>query len=154
MALKPRLEDELRKALKAKSTHRVNAIREILGALNYAELNKTEKPGITEQDEMAVLSKLKKRHLESIEAFAKGNRPELVDKEKAELKVIEEFLPAMMTGEEIAAMVKTAIADLSAQGMKDMGKVMASLKDKYLGRADGKQVSEEVKRQLSELAVG
>ena len=100
------------------------------------------------------MSKLKKRHQESIEAFEKGNRPELAAKEKAELKVIEEYLPAMMTPEEIAAMVKSAVGELGAGGMKDMGKVMAALKDKYIGRADGKAVSEEVKRQLSELAAG
>ena len=75
------------------------------------------------------------------------------EKESAELKVIEEFLPAMMSPAEVAQMVKESIAELGAQGLKDMGKVMAKLKDKYTGRADGKAVSEEVKRQLSELAV-
>jgi len=154
MGIKPKLEEELKKALKTKQPARVNASREIMDAIKYAELNKSgEQPaGLSEQDEVQVLSKLKKRHLESIEAFEKGNRPELVEKERAELKVIEEFLPAMMTPEEISLMVKSAIGELGAASPKDMGKIMAHLKDKYVGRADGKAVSEEVKRQLSELA--
>jgi len=154
MGIKIKLEQELKKALKTKQTARVNAVREIIGALKYTELNKSgDQPGqLSDQDEIQVLSKLKKRHLESIEAFAKGNRPELVEKEGAELKVIEEFLPAMMTSEEISLMVKAAISELGAASLKDMGKVMAHLKDNYVGRADGKAVSEEVKRQLSELA--
>jgi len=154
MALKSRLEDELKKALKARETSRLNAIREIIGALNYAELNKSgDQAGpLSEQEETQVLSKLKKRHQESIEAFEKGNRPELAAKEKAELLVIEEFLPAGMSAEEITQMVREAIAGLGVKGMKEMGRVMAALKDKYVGRADGKVVSEEVKRQLSELA--
>jgi len=152
MAIKPRLDQELKNALKAKAANRVNALREILGALVYAELNKKDQPSLTEQDEAAVLSKLKKRHRESIEAFEKGNRPELVAKEKAELQVIEEFLPAAMSAEEVREMVRGAVVELSAQGLRDMGKVMALLKDKYVGRADGKVVSEEVKRRLSEPA--
>jgi len=152
MAIKPRLDQELKNALKAKAANRVNALREILGALVYAELNKKDQPSLTEQDETAVLSKLKKRHRESIEAFEKGNRPELVAKEKAELQVIEEFLPAAMSAEEVREMVRGAVVELSAQGLRDMGKVMALLKDKYVGRADGKVVSEEVKRRLSEPA--
>jgi hypothetical protein len=154
MGIKAKLEPELKKALKAKDANRVTAIREIMGALNYAELNKTgdQSGPLSDQEETQVLSKLKKRHQESIEAFEKGNRPELAAKEKSELKVIEEYLPAMMTPEEIAAMVKAAVVELGATSMKDMGKVMAALKDKYVGRADGKAVSEEVKRQLSELA--
>jgi len=154
MALKARLGQELKKALKAREADRLHAVREIMGALNYAELNKKgdQAAPLTDQEETRVLSKLKKRHQESIEAFEKGNRPELAAKEKAELQVIEEFLPAMMGPEEIAQMVKEAIAGLGAQGMKDMGKVMAALKDNYVGRAEGKVVSEEVKRQLSELA--
>ena len=155
MGIKSRLEEELKKALKAKDGPRLSASREILGAIKYAELNKGEDQDkvLSEAEEIQVLSKFKKRHLESIEAFEKGNRPELAEKERAELKVIEEFLPAMMSPAEIAAMVKDAVVELGAQGLKDMGKVMANLKDKYTGRADGKAVSEEVKRQLSELAV-
>ena len=154
MGIKNKLEEELKKALKSKETSRLTAIREILGAVRYAELNRTGEPagGLSEAEEFQVLSKLKKRHLESIEAFEKGNRPELVEKERAELKVIETFLPAMKSTGEISQMIKDAISELGAQSPKDMGKVMAGLKDKYTGRADGKVVSEEVKRQLSELA--
>ena len=155
MGIKSRLEDELKKAMKAKDGPRLSASREILGVIKYAELNKGEgqDKDLCEAEEIQILSKLKKRHLESIEAFEKGNRPELAQKERAELKVIEEFLPAMMSPSEIEHMVRKSIEELAAQGLKDMGKVMAKLKDKYTGRADGKAVSEEVKRQLSELAV-
>jgi uncharacterized protein len=150
MAIKLKLEAELKKAMKAREAGRVSAVREILGAIKYAELNKPAP--LTDQEELEVLSKLKNRHLESIESFTTGNRAELAEKERAELKVIEEFLPAMLTAEEIVALIKEAIVELGAKSMKDMGKVMARIKDRYVGRADGKAVSEEVKRQLSELA--
>jgi uncharacterized protein len=154
MGIKTKLEAELKSALKNKDTRRLSAIREILGAVKYAELNKEggSAAELSGQEEVQILSKLKKRHLESIEAFEKGNRPELVSKERAELKVVEEYLPAMMTAQEIEQMVKEAVAEVGAQSLKDMGKVMANLKDKYTGRADGKAVSEEVKRRLTELA--
>ena len=155
MGIKSKLEAELKKALKAKDGPRLSASREILGVIKYAELNKEEgqDQALSEAEEVSILSKLKKRHLESIDAFEKGNRPELAQKELAELKVIEEFLPAMMGPAEVAQMVKESITELGAQGLKDMGKVMSKLKNKYTGRADGKAVSEEVKRQLSELVV-
>jgi hypothetical protein len=153
MAIKSKLEQELKTALKSRDAARLAATREIMGAMSYAELNKSgEQSSLSESEETQVVSKLRKRHLESIEAFEKGNRPELAAKERAELKVIEEYLPAMMSGEEIAQMVREAVTELGAQGLKDMGKVMALLKDKYTGRADGKAVSEEVKRRLSEPA--
>lgn len=153
MAIKSKLEQELKTALKSRDAARLAATREIMGAMSYAELNKSgEQASLSESEETQVVSKLRKRHLESIEAFEKGNRPELAAKERAELKVIEEYLPAMMSGEEIAQMVREAVTELGAQSLKDMGKVMALLKDKYTGRADGKAVSEEVKRRLSEPA--
>lgn len=153
MAIKSKLEQELKTALKSRDAARLAATREIMGAMSYAELNKSgEQAPLSESEETQVVSKLRKRHLESIEAFEKGNRPELAAKERAELKVIEEYLPAMMSGEEIAQMVREAVTELGAQSLKDMGKVMALLKDKYTGRADGKAVSEEVKRRLSEPA--
>jgi uncharacterized protein len=155
MAIKQKLEEEMKKALKSKDAPRLSASREILGVIKYAELNKEggQDTALSEAEEVQILSKLKKRHMESIEAFEKGNRPELAEKERAELKVIEEFLPAMMSPAEVAQMVTESIKELGAQSLKDMGKVMANLKDKYTGRADGKAVSEEVKRQLSGLAV-
>jgi len=150
MALKPSLEEELKKALKARNELRVSGLREALGALVYAEIDK--KNSLSDSEELEVLSKLKKRHLESISAFKAGQRGDLVEKEQGQLKVIEEFLPKALTPEEITQLVKEAITALEAKGLKEMGKVMAWLKDKYLGRADGRIVSEEVKRQLSGLA--
>lgn len=150
MTLKQKLEQELKTALKAHQEYEVNALREILSNIRYAEIEKGQT--LTEADQIELLHKLKKRHLESIEAFKKGNRPELVAKEEQELKVIEKFLPAPLTPEEITQMVRQAIAVLGAKSLKDMGKVMASIKDSYIGRAEGRVVSEEVKKQLSEMA--
>jgi len=149
MALKKKLEEGLRSALKARQGFQVNAFREMIGAFRYAEIDKNRE--LTESDEIEVLSKLKKRHLESIEAFEKGNRADLVNQEREELKVVEQFLPGPLAPEEIKQMVTQAISDLGARSIKDLGKVMAALKAQYLGRADGKVVSEEVKGQLSEL---
>jgi uncharacterized protein YqeY len=149
MSLKQRLTEELKGALKAREEFRVNALREMLGALRYAELEKSGE--LTESEELSVLSKLKKRHQESIEAFEKGNRSDLANKEREELNVIEKFLPSPLSAEEISQLVKRAIEETQARGLKEMGKVMSALKDRYSGRADGKVVSEEVKRQLSEM---
>ncbi len=149
MPLSDRLEPELKAAMKARREFAVNALREMIGALRYARINSDH--DLTGPEELAVLSKLKKRHLESIEAFEKGGRAELVNQEREELKVIESFLPGPLSPEELTAMVAKAIAETGAAGPGDMGKVMAALKQQYTGRADGKAVSAEVRGQLSQL---
>jgi len=149
MALARRLEDGLKAALKSRQEFSVNAFREMLGALRYAALGKCSE--LSEAEELEVLSKLKRRHRESIEAFEKGGRADLVSKERAELAVIEGFLPGPLSPEEIKELVRKAVAELGAAGPRDLGKVMAALKEQYLGRADGKAVSAEVRSQLSEL---
>ncbi len=150
MNLQAQVEAKLKTALKEKDSARISALREILTALKYRE--KESGKELSPSQELEVLSKLKKQHQESISAFEKGNRPDLVEKEKAQLKVIEEFLPKPLSAEELKEMVREAIESLGAKSLKDMGKVMSALKEKYTGRADGKTVSEEVKRQLQEKA--
>ncbi len=150
MSVLEKVTAELKNALKEKNTIKISALREILTALKYKE-KETGTPLKPEQ-EIEVLSRLKKKHLESISAFEQGGRQDLVEKEKAELEVIEQYLPKPLTQQEIQQMVRDAIQTIGAKSMKDMGKVMSALRDKYIGRADGKVVSEEVKKQLSELA--
>ena len=150
MSLQAQVEAELKKALKEKDSIKISALREILTALKYREKQSGDK--LNPAQELEVLSKLKKQHQESISAFEKGNRVDLVEKEKAQLKVIEEFLPKPLSPEELKQMVSETIEELGAKSLKDMGKVMSALKEKYTGRADGKTVSEEVKKQLQEKA--
>ncbi len=149
MGLSRQLEDGLKVAIKAQQAFSVNAFRELIGALRYAELGKNS--GLSAAEELEVLSKLKRRRQESIEAFEKGNRGDLVAKEREELTVVEKFLPGPLSLEELQQLVRRAVAEVGAHGIKDMGKVMAALKDQYLGRADGKAVNAEVRSQLSEL---
>jgi uncharacterized protein YqeY len=90
-----------------------------------------------------------KQRQDSIDQFKKGNRQDLVEKEEAELKVIKGFMPEQMSGEEIEAEISKAISEIGATGIKDMGKVMKALMPKTTGKADGKLVSELVKKRLS-----
>jgi hypothetical protein len=96
-----------------------------------------------------VLSSLAKQRADSIEQFKKGGRQDLVDKEETELRIIKEFLPEEMSEQELEAEIESAIRELGATGVKDMGKVMKALMPKITGKADGKVVSEKVKLKLS-----
>jgi len=103
---------------------------------------------LSDEEVIQALSTLAKQRKESIEAFTNGGRLDLVEKEAAELKVIEEFLPQQLSAEELEKLIREAIAETGAAGAKDMGKVMKALMPKTAGRADGKLLSEKVKSLL------
>ena len=102
-----------------------------------------------EAEFLQLLSSMVKQRKDSIEQFEKGGRTDLVEKEKAELKVIEEFLPAQLSEADLDAAIAEAIREVGAAGIRDMGKVMKVLMPKVTGRADGKAVGEKVKARLS-----
>lgn len=142
-----KFQEDLKEALKQRDNTRRNTIRLILSALNYSQIAKGAP--LEEGDVLAVLQKEATRRRESIEAFSKGNRPDLVAQEKAELQVILSYLPPSLTREEIVQAARQAIAESGAQGPRDMGKVMGRLMPQLKGRAGGQEVNAVVQELLS-----
>jgi uncharacterized protein len=129
-------------AMKAREADRVGALRLLL-----SELQKADKDGSS--DELSVLRRERKRRLEAAAQFRDGNRPELAEREESEAKLIEEYLPSELDDSELDTLIKDAIAETSAAGPQDMGKVMKALMATAEGRADGKRASARVREALS-----
>ena len=142
-----KLNEEMVVAAKAKDKIRLSAIRMLKTALHNKEIN-LMRP-LNESEVLQVLSSMIKQRKDSIEQFAKGGRTDLVEKEEAELKVVQEFMPAQISEEEVDALIKKTIEEAGAVSVKDMGKVMKILMPKLTGVADGKIVGEKVKAFLS-----
>jgi uncharacterized protein len=148
MDINVKLNEEMVAAAKAKDKIRLSAIRMLKTALHNKEID-LMRP-LNESEIMQVLSALVKQRKDSIEQFAKGGRTDLVEKEEAELKVVQGFLPAQMSDEEVENLIKKAIEETGAVSVKDMGKVMKILMPQLAGRADGKAAGEKVKTILSQ----
>jgi uncharacterized protein len=133
-------------AMKAKDEAATSALRMLKSAIKYKEVDL--KREIKDEEVIEVLSKQAKQRKESIEGFEKGNRAEMVAKEKAELALIEKYLPASLNDEELAKLIEEAVKSTGAAGPKDMGKVMGALTPKIKGRADMGKVSSLVKGKL------
>ena len=147
MDINARINEEMVTAAKAKDKIRLSAVRMLKTALHNKEID-AMRP-LNEAEVMQVLSSLVKQRRDSIEQFAKGGRQDLVDKEEAELKVIQAFMPEQMSDEEVEALIKKAIAEVGATSVKDMGKVMKIIMPQITGKADGKAAGEKVKALLS-----
>lgn len=147
MALKLRLESDLKSALKSRRTSDVAALRLILAAMKNEELAKRKE--LDDSDIIGLLSTLAKQRRESITAFEQGGRADLVEKEKAELELIQTYLPKQLTEKELDKLIDEAIAEAKPESPSDMGKVMKIVMPKTKGRADGKLVSELVRKKLS-----
>ena len=147
MTYKEKIEQGSVAAAKAKDKLRLSAFRMMKTALHNREIDLRRE--LTDEEFVQVLSSMVKQRRDSIEQFEKGGRTDLVEKEQAELKVIQEFLPQQMSPEEIEQAIEKAIQDVSAAGVKDMGKVMKALMPVISGRADGKSVSDQVKKRLA-----
>ena len=148
MSLKESLPVELKDALRAGDKTKLGTIRLILSAVNYAEIDQQKQlddPGVH-----AVIAKMIKQRKESIEAFKAGNRQDLVDKEEAELKILESYMPKQLTREEIIVEAKKVIAEVGANKPQDMGKVMGKLTPMLRGKADGKEVASVVTELLKQ----
>ncbi|HOW57137.1 MAG TPA: GatB/YqeY domain-containing protein [Smithellaceae bacterium] len=148
MDINEKLNAEMIVAAKAKDKIRLSAIRMLKTALHNKEIE-LMRP-LNETEILQLLSAVVKQRRDSIEQFARGNRPDLVEKEEAELKVVQEFMPAQMSEEEVEAAIKKAITECGAVSVKDMGKVMKILMPQLTGKADGKMVGEKVKTLLSQ----
>lgn len=148
MPLLDRVQKDMVEAMKARDEARLSAIRMIKTALKKQEVD-SMKP-LDEAAEMQILNSLIKQRRDSIEMFRQGNRPELAEKEEAELKLIEGYMPAGATEEEIAAAIEAAIAETGVSSQKQMGVVMKATQAKLSGkRVDGKALSEKVRAKLS-----
>jgi len=164
MSLKEKLQQELTEAIKEKKEREILTIRQVLTNVLNKEKEKRfklskEKPDIseenlnkesqlTDEEVLEVISSEVKKHKESISEFEKGERQDLVDKEKGELEILQKYLPEQISEEEIKRIAKEAIKKVEAKEIKDMGKVMAELMPKVKGKADGSQVSKIVKELL------
>jgi len=141
------LEKEMVAAAKTRDKERLSALRMVMAALKNKEIDLHR--SLSDAEVLQLLSGLVKQRKDSIEQFAKGGRKDLVDKETRELHIIQEFMPAQMTEEEILQHLEEAIAEVGAATVKDMGKVMKALMPKVAGRVDGKALNEKVKARLS-----
>jgi uncharacterized protein len=146
-SLKDRITEDMKSAMRAKDSARLSTIRMLLAACKQREVD--ERIVLTDNDVVALVDKLIKQRKDSIAAFAQAARTDLVDKETAELAVLQAYLPQRLTAEEVAAGVATLVAELQAKGPGDMGKVMAAAKAKFAGSAEMATVSAAVKAALN-----
>jgi uncharacterized protein YqeY len=147
MGLKEKILDDIKSAMKNKEADRLSAIRMLQAAVKNREIE-LRPNAITEQDVIAVVKKAAKQRKDSITEFEKAGRTDLVDKEKFELKVLEEYLPAQMSDEAVTAIVDDVIKSTGATGLKQMGAVIKEVMGKTQGQADGKLISDLVKAKL------
>ena len=145
--LKQKLTDDLRKAQKDRDECRLSVIRMALAAIHNAEI--TKRASLEETDVLGIVAKEAKQRRESIEAFNQGNRPELAAREKAELLILQEYLPAQVSREEVVEAAKQAIQETGACSLKDKGKVMGKLIPQLKGKAEGQLINAVVTELLS-----
>lgn len=146
-ALKQRITDEMKAAMKGGEKARLGVIRMILAALKQVEVD--ERIELDDERVIVILDKMLKQRRESIKQFRDANRVDLAEIEEAEVLVIQDFLPQALTEAEIEAMVAQAVSDTGAASIKDMGKVMGLLKPQMQGRADMAVVGQIIKAKLS-----
>ena len=146
-AIKDRLQDDWKAALKAKDKFTANVISTAKAALLIVE--KTDNRVLEEDEVISILAKEVKQRRESILEFEKGNRQDLVDQCNAEIEILLKYLPQQLSEEEIKQIIKESADELGANSIKDMGKVMSAVRPKVVGKADGKLVSEIVKEYLN-----
>ena len=135
--------------MRARDELRMLVLRSLLSSMNYAEIARQKK--LDDGGVIEVIGKEIKQRRESIEAYEKGNRKDLADKEKAEMAVLQDYMPAQMSGEEITAIVEKVIAEVGARGPGDKGKVMQKLMPQVKGKADGSEVNNIVTGLLGKL---
>jgi uncharacterized protein YqeY len=143
--------ERLKQAMRARDARTVSAVRLILAGLkdrDIAARGSGDTTGIPESEILRLLQSMVKQRRESIEMYRQGNRPELAQKEEDEIAVIESFLPRQMTEEEVTVVVKAAIAETGAAGVKDMGKVMGVLRERHAGVIDMAKAGAAVKQLL------
>lgn len=147
MSLKERITNDMKDAMRAKDSERLGTIRLLTAAMKQKEVD--ERIELDDVAVVAIVDRMLKQRKDSIEAFEKAGRQDLADKEKSESAVLQAYLPARLSADEVAAEVKAIVAELGAKGPGDMGKVMGAVKARLAGKADMGQVSAAVKAALA-----
>ncbi|MCU4677601.1 GatB/YqeY domain-containing protein [Catenovulum sp. 2E275] len=147
MTLTEQLKDAMKEAMRAKDKARLGTIRLALSAIKQQEVDGQK--SLSDEEVLAIITKMVKQRKDSITQYTEGGRQDLAEIEAAEIAVLETFLPAALSADELAAIVSDAITESGAQGMQDMGKVMNIIRPKVQGRADMGQVSQTVKAKLT-----
>ncbi|MDT7514904.1 GatB/YqeY domain-containing protein [Rhodoferax mekongensis] len=147
MSLKDQITEDMKTAMRAKDSERLGTIRLLLSAMKQKEVD--ERVVLDDAMVVAIVDKLIKQRKDSIDAFKKAERADLADKEEAEMKVLQTYLPQRMSADEVLAEVKAIVAELGASGPGDMGKVMGVVKTKLAGKAEMGTVSAAVKAALA-----
>src|ERR1700744_294147 len=152
MGLREQFNEQMKEAMKAKDTRRLSTLRMVLAAIkdkDIAARTETSREGISDDDVLGLLGKMIKQREESAEAFDKGGRPEMAAAEREEVTIIRSFMPKQMSPEESRAAIQAVITDVGAASMKDMGKIMAALKERHAGQMDFGKASGTVKELLT-----
>ena len=151
MELRARVDQALKQAMRDKAAGRLATLRLINAAIKDQEIAGRSADGATpvgDAEIMAILAKMTKQRNESVRAYEEGGRLDLAERERAEIAVIEEFLPRQLADDEIAAAIDKAIADVGASSIRDMGKIMGKLKERHAGQMDFGAVGPQVKARL------
>jgi uncharacterized protein len=152
MSLKDRITEDMKSAMRAKDAARLSCIRMLLAAMKQKEID--ERVALDDAAVVAIVDKLIKQRRDSIAAFGQAGRQDLVDKESAEVAVLQGYLPERLGVGELAAAVAALVTELAATGPGDMGKVMGAAKARFAGKADMSQLSAAVKNALAAVAKG
>ena len=147
MTLRSRLDEDLKASMRSRDAGRRDTIRYVLSEVHKAEI--ADRREYDDEDILRVLGRQASQRRESIEAFKKGDRQDLIDKEEAELRVILDYLPEQLSEEQVVELVQAAIEEVGASGLQDMGKVMGRVMPETRGRAEGRVVNEVARRLLS-----
>jgi uncharacterized protein len=149
--LRDNINNALKDAMKARDEARVSTLRLVNSTLKNADIEARGqgKPPLSDEDALGVLQKMIKQRQESAELFQKGGRPELAAKEQAEIEIITGYLPQQMSDLEAGLVIQALVHEINAQTMKDMGRVMAALKERYAGKLDFSKASAAVKKALT-----
>lgn len=148
--MQEKLSKDLLDAMRARDQVRMDTIRQVKGAATNQEIQ--QNTPLTDAQVEEVIGRLVRQHRESIDMFSKGNRPVLAEKEKAELAVLQSYLPQQLSVEEVTAMARDAAAQVGARGPSDKGKVMGKLMPLVKGKAEGKVVNDAVTEVLARIA--
>lgn len=147
MSLKSRIQDDVKQAMRARDKARLSVLRLITAAIKQKEVD--ERIELSDSDVLAVLDKMAKQRRESLEQYRKAGREDLADQEQFELELLGEFMPEPLGEAELGRLIQAAIEETGASSMRDMGAVMAALREQVQGRADMKAVSDTVRARLA-----
>jgi uncharacterized protein len=149
--VRERIDADIKDAMRSKNELTTSVLRMLKSAIKYKEVEPGATGPLDEASILQVIGTLIKQRRDSVEQFKSGGRPELAEKEEAEISVLQNYLPKQLSADELRAEVQAAITEAGAKSAKDMGAVMKLLTPKLQGRAEGRAISEEVKNQLSKL---